>query len=349
MSYEIYTADLSNRYEISHAETLSTQRLYNGIAKAQLIVAADPYNINAIEKNGLIYDTETGGTFTIQDVKRDTIRNQIVANCYSSNWLLNKRAVIAEKAIQNVEADVYSMVSDNLRQLPAVAVGAADGLTATIEAIINGGQLGDSVIAVLNEAGYGHRMDWNDDTRTLTFKIYEGRDLTPEAAGIHAVVFSEMQGTATDLVSDDDDSTFKNYFYIPIKYKDSSGAETQEVIEYGDPNVSDRREFWIKNTMSQEADETVENLRQRARWKCQEEAGKRLRRLNFSVKIDPKELGTRYDLGDKVSCVSERLGISFEARITGVVFKLDATGANTEIKLGEPTLSALGEVELLYG
>jgi hypothetical protein len=160
------------------------------------------------------------------------------------------------------------------------------------------------------------------------------------------VVFSELQGTATNLVMDLDDSTFKNYFYLPCKYKGSSAGTIDFVYEYGAGEAEDRREYWRSVTESQKSDETEEDFKKRLRWMCVGEAEKRLRRQSFEVLIDPEEFGVLYDLGDKVVCVSERLGVTFESRITGIRYTLDATGEETRIELGEPKLTAIGEAML---
>lgn len=85
------------------------------------------------------------------------------------------------------------------------------GLTERTDNIFYGGQLLDEVMPFLSEAGLGNKMVWNPDALAHTFRVYKGRDLTQ---GIHAVVFSEEQGTAQDLIINDDDSTLKNYAYV---------------------------------------------------------------------------------------------------------------------------------------
>ena len=72
------------------------------------------------------------------------------------------------------------------------------------------------------------------------------------------------------------------------------------------------------------------------------ELGKRIRRKSFSVAIDSADLGVAYNLGDIVSSYSH--GIN--ARITGVKYKMDANSTSTEIVLGDPILTALGEMKL---
>ena len=76
------------------------------------------------------------------------------------------------------------------------------------------------------------------------------------------------------------------------------------------------------------------------------ELGKRIRRKSFSVTIDPAELGVMYNLGDIVSCVSNRFSVSFNARITGIKYTMDNNKSKTEVILGDPILTALGAMKI---
>ena len=68
-----------------------------------------------------------------------------------------------------------------------------------------------------------------------------------------------------------------------------------------------------------------------------------IKKYNF----DTKEYGTTYKLGDVVSCVSQRFGVELKSRITSVKYTLDVSGEKINLILGEPILTALGEVKLL--
>ena len=78
-----------------------------------------------------------------------------------------------------------------------------------------------------------------------------------------------------------------------------------------------------------------------------EEMAKLISRHTFSVSIDTKEYGTTYKLGDVVSCVSQRFGVELKSRITSVKYTLDIGGEKINLILGEPILTALGEVKLI--
>ncbi len=211
MSFEIYPNDMSTRYELSHATSAIMTIYYNAIGKLILVAPVNDYNIAAIKDGNMLYDTERDVTFDIVNTKIDTSTNKITANGYTTNWRLNWRCITQKCRVTNLEEGVYALVNQNLRSLPGISTAAAVGLTERTDNIFYGGQLLDEVMPFLSEAGLGNKMVWNPDALTHTFRVYKGRDLTQ---GIHAVVFSEEQGTAQDLIINDDDSTLKNYAYV---------------------------------------------------------------------------------------------------------------------------------------
>lgn len=345
MSIEIYPPDFSTRYQLTHAVSIQMTVYYNEIGKIQLVVPVDDYNIAALREGSMLYDTVRGTTYVIVNPKQDTTQNRITCNGYTTNWLLNRRVVAARKALTAVESGVYDLVNDNLRGLPRIKTAAVKGLTEQYQPeddednTVYGGQLLDRCIDVLDSAELGHRMVWNGSVLEYTFEVYKGTDRT---SGIHAVAFVEEQGTCSDLVISSDISTYKNVAYV--KYKLSDDSEPVECV--GSAEGADRYERWFDTSVSQEEGETADDVKKKAVSYANMELGKYIKRSSFNVTIDPAELGVLYDLGDIVSCVSVRFGVNFKARITGVKYKLDATGEKTEIILGEPILTALGEAKL---
>lgn len=339
MSFEIYPEDFHTRYEIRHAISVIMTIYYNDIGKLILVAPINDYNITALKIGNLLYDTDRDVTYYIVDTKTDTTNNRITANGYTANWLLNKRVIATEYHMENIETGAYQLVSDNLRGLTRIQISEPTGMGDTTDAILKGGFLLDEIMPYLEEKGIGHTMDWDADNLTHVFKLCKGRDLTE---GIHAVVFSEEQGTAKDLVINDDDSTLKNVGYVV----GSLNNDTEFVEVVGTATGDDRREVWFDTAVRQESEESVAECKARAVAYATMELGKRIRRKSFSVTIDPEDLGRYYTLGDIVSCVSGRFGVSFNARITGIKYTLDNNKARTEIILGDPILTALGELKL---
>lgn len=339
MSLEIYTEGYANRKELAHAISVQMTWYYNEIGKLTVVADADDYNIAALADGNMLYDTEHNITFDICNVKCDTKQNRITANGYTTNRRLNRRCIASAFTLRNLESGVYNLVNANLRGLPRIKTAPVAGLTEQTDGFLYGGQLLDEVMPYLEEAGLGQKMVWDPDSMMLVFHVYKGADLT---AGIHAAVFSEEQGTAKDLIINDDSSTLATVVYIPIEYSD----ETSEVLVVGAASGDDRREYWMQSTITQAPEEEPDETRERARQEGLVELAKRIRRQSFTVTIDGDELGKAYCLGDIVSCVSLRFNARFNARITGVKFAMDINGATTSVILGDPILTALGEMKL---
>ena len=338
----VYNKNLTNFKEINHALSIQMEEHYNAIGKAIITLPIDDYNISAIENGGIIYDTVRDMSFVIRNHKYDTSRTTITINAYACNSLLNKRAIIQKNKITNIETGVRSVINRNLRGLLKIELGELNGFTDTIETILYGGQILDEIMPILETAKIGNRMRWDADRRVHVFELYKGRDLTE---GIHSVVFSEEYKTAKDLVIANDDSVFKNVVYVPGTLNNDS--ETKIVVEVGTASGDERFEKWLNRSFRQDDEETESQFRKRLKQIGLEEIARLVSRHTFSVSIDTKEYGTTYKLGDVVSCVSQRFGVELKSRIASVKYTLDISGEKINLILGEPILTALGEVKLI--
>lgn len=352
MSLEIYPADFSTRYGLYAATAISMSENYNDVGKISIIEPLDDYAIASLKPGSIVYNTERGTTYIIVNVKSDTTKQQITANGYTTDWLLNKRCVAKKRQIVTIEADTYDLITRNLRGLSRIDLAPIKGLTETFqeddpdtededESVISGDQLLDQVTEVLAYGKLGRRMLWDSENLRWTFEIYKGVDRTE---GIHAVAFAEEQGTCRDLVINEDESTFKNVAYIEYKYND----KTYQTF-VGTAEGDDRRELWCGSSVIAEENESKKAVEKRAKEQASLALGKYLKRTSFTVTIDPKEFGVRYDIGDTVSCVSNRFGVAFQAQVTGYQYNLDSNGETTSIVLGEPTLTVIDEVILRNG
>ena len=117
MSLECYPTDFSTRYEITHAISIQMSIFYNDIGKIQIVVAANDYNINALKKGAIIYDTDRSVTYILVNIKCDTVANRITANGYTTDFLLNKRAITVKRQVSTIETGVYGIINDNMRDL----------------------------------------------------------------------------------------------------------------------------------------------------------------------------------------------------------------------------------------
>ena len=338
MSIIVYTPDFSGFHEIANATSVQMSSYYNDIGKLILDVPINADNVAALQNNCILYDTRKKLSYIIKNVKTDTKQNRITAYGFTTNQILNARVIAAPATVGNIESGIYSIVNANLRGLSRIATAATKGLTESTGTTLYGEALLDKIMPVLSNAGLGNRMAWNHRTKEHIFEVYKGEDLT---TGLHAVVFSDEQGTARDLAINDDLSMLKNVAYVTDEFK---SKQLVEIV--GTATGDDRHEKWFSIDIATEDNDTETTFRSKLRSHGAMELGKLIHKLSFSVVADPTELGVLYNIGDLVTCVSKRFGVKFNARISGMKYKKDSSSEATEIILGEPVLLTIGEVKL---
>lgn len=337
----VYNRAKTNFHELANAISIQFAEYANDIGKFTLVMPLDDYNYSIMEDEGILYDTQRDISFVIKTIRADVAKNQLTVNGFTCNWLLEKRIIPQATELRLVEQDSYALINANLRGL-SVQTAEPIGLSETCEATLQGGQLLSELMPILEQAQLCQRMDWNPATRTHTFRIYKGRDMTE---GVHAVGFSEEHGTASDLVLTDDTSVFQNVIYVVGSLQDET--EITEIV--GDAAGDDRAEFWCLASDAQQSGESEADYRARLHQLGLEEQTARIAHLTFSVTADPSEYGSVYKLGDLVVCASDRFGVELNTRIAGVKYTMDANGEKVQLILGEPEITALWEVKSRNG
>lgn len=333
MRIEIFSPDLSNRHEVSHATSVQFSDIYNGVGKITVVLPMDDYNISISEKGSILYIVDKKLAYEVAEVLSDVDSNAITMNGFSLNNRLNRRVVATDKKVVNVEQDVYNLVKENLRGL-AVELSPIKGLEDSIsETSIFGKTVLDAVIPVLSEVGLGNRALFDYRSKKITWEIFKGKDLT---SGLHAVNFVSERGTAPCLVIDQDESTYKNVCYCKAKYKDG----TEFIVTAGTETGNNRREmltnFLGEGQKEQESNSAFES---RVKQYAALQLGSHRDRLGFNVNADGTELGKAYNVGDLVWCVSMRHGLKFKMRITEAIYTHDINGQSIRLVVGDPILT----------
>lgn len=333
MRLEIFTPDLSNRHEITHATSVQFSDLYNDIGKFTVVLPLDDYNTSIALKGSILYIVDRKLAYEVAEVLDDTENNEITLNGYSLNNRLNRRVVASAITVANVEADVYNVVRQNLRGLP-VQLATSKGLTETVEETsLFGGNVLDEVMPILSDADLGNRAVFDYRAKTITWEIYKGVDRT---SGLQTVSFVQERGTAPGLTIDQDESEYKNVCYCKAQYKDG----TEFTVTAGTVTGADRRELWAEfSGDGQQDDESKSAFQTRVKQYAALQLGSHCDRLSFSVNIDGSELGSAYNVGDLVWCVSLRRGLKFKTRITGSTYAQDENGVTVSLTVGDPILT----------
>lgn len=375
MKLDVYSADFSARTTLYSAVSVSSTEFYNGIGKITIVAAGTERNRAALKTKNVIYDVSSGMTYIIVNVRYDAASDRITANGYSANWLLSLRAATKlvkmppgfkiGPIVDNVETDIYSVVTDNFCLSVLFPTYKADGSSADLSrldpriSVAATKDLGihivparrystysgdsfpcvlDIVLDCLDAVNLGHRMNFDPAAHTWEFEIYQGQDKRSVAA------FVEEHGTLGGVSFEFDVSTFRNVAVVPMFFAQAwnrPGDTRAATMRYfGAGEGADRYETILP--MQTEGSDESDYFEERVKKLAFEELSKCLSRQTFSVSgIDTADLGKKFNLGDLVKCVSNRLGIEFDARITCIRRTFDSRLETVALILGDPVLTVL--------
>lgn len=374
MKIDVYSADFAERSTLYSAVSVSSTEFYNGIGKITVVAAGLERNRAALKAKNVVYDVSSGMTYIIVNVRYDAAADRITANGYSANWLLSRRAAAkllkfppgfkVGPGVENVETDIYSVVTDNFCLSALWPTYKADGSSADLSrldpriSVAATKNLGiylnparrfstysgdafpcvlDIILECLDAVELGHRMNFDPAAHTWEFEIYQGQDKRSVAA------FVEEHGTLGGVSFEFDASTFRNVAVVPMFYASGELADGTKVATmryFGAGEGADRYETILP--MQTEGSDESDYFEERVKTLAFQELSKCLSRQTFTVSgIDTADLGKKFNLGDLVKCVSNRLGIEFDARITCIRRTFDSRMETVELVLGDPVLTVL--------
>ena len=131
-----FNPELTGYHEI-HANSYQTEEWYNDIGKFKLVVPPTKYNITHLVKGAILFRTKINQAMVVTRVSPDTSQDRITVNGYTTNWLLNKRAIAASAVITLVESGVYAAIAANLRDLPHVETAPLQALSESYNAMFS--------------------------------------------------------------------------------------------------------------------------------------------------------------------------------------------------------------------
>ena len=102
MRLELFSHDLNNRHEITHAISSEFSDYYNDVGKFTVVLPMDGYNIGIVELDAVLYIVERRLAYTVEEIQFDCDNSEITLNGYSLNNKLNRRVIAATASIANV-------------------------------------------------------------------------------------------------------------------------------------------------------------------------------------------------------------------------------------------------------
>lgn len=233
----------------------------------------------------------------------------------------------------NTENDVYTMISDNKRNLDISFEPKESLLKSNIDMESTWMSLRETIQKVCTLTGFGYRMRAVIDGNSIIlncFSMYDGQ--------IRNVKFSDKLSNITFQEKELDDSDYKNFAYVCATGQDDS----RTIVEVDLSNGSDRYELYVDSRNTSKTyrdDDGTEHTYTDSEYQniLKNEGVESLsehQSINiFSCEVDPNDslfqFRKDYDLGDIVYVESVKYGINNELYRISEISESDENGEET--------------------
>ena len=338
-----FDGEMVYRGQLRNYVSLRWSEEYQGKGAFSLTVADTERNAKILTHGGYLYRTDRKTAMQIVSIVRNEERGIITVSGYTTLNLLARRVILGTYAVNNIESGILGMIQSNLRSLPDIELLPPKGFPQTWEVEYADEEMIPSIVALAKEGELGFRMRLDVERKKHIFEVYQGVDraFTPEGGGL---VFSQEFGSMINLIVTEDDDIFKNVIYV----RGMQHEDVPVVIMVGDVWGLERREL-IVDGGSQESEESLEDFHRRLHNMGVTELKDRYRVTNFTAGISTEKFGTKYDLGDKVTCNATRYGVRFDTRITAFTQSIENGVIKISITLGEPTITYMKGALVRHG
>lgn len=245
--------------------------------------------------------------------------------------------------------------SDASRKIPRLALAARAGLTPTIQRTTENENLEKLLDDISAASGVGFEVTLDKEARSLVFAAFEGVDRRTTQTATPWVVVSRDRNNVVSEVYTRSGSSARNTALISGFTDEDTGQRHEKSIVAG--SGLSRREIYVKGSTSKpKADEDAgeteaqalaeydEELLQKGR----EQLAKQVDVLSLEAEIAP-DLTRRLGLGDKVTALDKKYGLTAQTYISEITAYYERGGASYDVTLGDavPTIYKKLEKEIV--
>lgn len=295
---------------------------YRGIGKFYLECVDSQFHVSLLHQGYYIARKGKDTAMVIRYVNYDSTVNKIIVRGYVSTDILSQRVVFPTQTIQGVERGMYSLVTNNARNMDYLTVAAAQGLPDTTEMQFTGDGLVDALIDFASVPDYGFKTIFDITNKQHIFTVYQGLDRS-DGNGVNPVaIFTDEVGNLNNLQIIDDDSIFKNFAYVGGMGEGVDRIWTSVYSGDSEPMGKNRFEMTVdaRDIQKEEGESNVNyitRLRSRGLARLSEHYNIRTFLAEPDTQKENPTLrwGVDYYLGDIVSCKSSKYSYRIDTRI----------------------------------
>lgn len=348
--------------------SLQWNRRYFKMGDFELQCPLTEDNLNLLRKGNIIYkkDDVESAYIEYRDLKQDVDGKEIldIKGNFLTGYLKRRVLWTTVTMSDTVENIMRSLVNQNAisptdskRVIPNLALADLKGLNFTADySSISGNNsnpnLGDELESLSTLSNLGHRVLFDISNKKLLFEVYAGVDRSVSQTDRSPCIFSKEFENVLEQEYTESLDNYKNVCLVIGSYTPDENSDATEVsTTVGDSEGLDRYETALDSNSSSEVDNGDDTktyltqadfinlltndgnteLAQYLETKSFEST------ININSNLTYKE---NFDLGDIVTCISKKWGITVNTRISEIQEVYEEKGLELNITFGDalPTL-----------
>lgn len=325
-------------------------RRYSKYGEFELHCGLMPNTLSLLQRGNLLWknDDEEAGIIEYRNIYLNAQREEtLVVKGRFATSLLARRIIwgteilndTAEMAIRILINNHAINPVDPDRVIPLLELGTVKGFTQELKKQTSYANLLETIeeIALSSELGFKTKLD--PTNKKLVFDIYDGFDRTAGQSENAPAIFAPEFENVLEQEYTDSINSYKNVVLVAGA---GEGAE-RKLVTVGSGEGLERFEIFADRRDLQADDMPDEEYLPQL-----EQVGREVLAENTEVKTFDSKVNLQsnliykrdFDLGDKVTCLNRRWGVTIDTRITEVEEIYDTNGHSINVVFGEsmPTL-----------
>ncbi len=329
-------------------------RRYYRSGEFELHCALTPDTLYLLQRDNIVYKKGIeAGYIEYRQLKQDTEGKEIlVVRGKFLTGYLNRRIIwgteilntTTENAMRTLITKNCISPSDSNRTINNLALGDLKNYTHTVNYQVSYKNLLDELEKLSNLSNLGYRLKFDLSNKNLIFEIYEGLNRSINQTTNSRAIFSKEFDNILEQEYTDSLNNYRNLAFIG-----GVGEGTdRKFATVGNSTGLNRYELFVDAKDISNADEESNNISDTDYIKMLIERGnsklaetKEVQTFDSKININSNiKYKTDYDLGDIVTCISKKWGITIDTRITEIEEIYEENGFNVNIIFGNniPTL-----------
>lgn len=355
MELYIFDRDLNFKGILDTFFSFRWVRRYHKCGEFELQCVLTPERLSLLARENIIYkkDDIEAGYIEYRNLKQDTDGKEIliIKGKFLTGYL-NRRIiwgteilnVATENAMRTLVTNNCTSPVDSNRIIPNLILGALHNFTGDINYQVSYKNLSDEIENLSNVSDLGHRVNFNITNKKLIFDVYKGLDRSVNQSVNPRCVFSKE---FENILEQEFTDSLNNYRNLCLVGGIGEGI-ARKMTTVGNAIGLDRFEIFNDQKSLSNVDENNNPISDTDYTNLLIEKGnetlsetKEIKTFDSKVNLNSNlKYKVDFDLGDIVTCVSKKWGITIDTRITEIEEIFEEQGQSINIVFGNniPTL-----------